>query len=239
MTTPTPLLTLYSGDRVPQTHSLSMFSTKLQLRLRHAHIPYTTAFATRDDAPRKKLPFIKLAETGDVISDTALITSHLVAAGHLPDVGAVLSKERRATGYCLQAMVEDRLYYLVVSLAIPADGWKGGGLMGQNYERWYEHAAGMREGVFGHLPWGVRHAVGLGAKQYARVMMWFQGTGRFDAEEVRGLTEEAVGALGGFAEAAREGGKGGLFWILGGEGPSEADFTVFGAVSALLVRPDL
>lgn len=130
MTSPTPLLTLYSGDRVPQTHSLSMFSTKLHLRLRHAHIPYTTAFATRDDAPRKKLPFIKLAETGDVISDTALITSHLVAAGHLPDVGAVLSKERRATGYCLQAMVEDRLYYLVVSLAIPADGWKGGGADG-------------------------------------------------------------------------------------------------------------
>lgn len=69
--------------------------------------------------------------------------------------------------------------------------------------------------------------------------MWFQGTGRFDGEEVRGFTEEAVGALGGFAEAAREGGKGGVFWILGGEGPSEADFTVFGAVSALLVRPDL
>lgn len=124
-TAPTPLLTLYSGDRTPQTHSLSMFSTKLQLRLRHAHIPYTTAFAMRDDAPRKKLPFIKLAETGDVISDTALITSHLVAAGHLPDVSGELSKERRATGYCLQAMVEDRLYYLVVSRTIP--GWVFGG----------------------------------------------------------------------------------------------------------------
>jgi hypothetical protein len=99
----------------------------------------------------------------------------------------------------------------------------------------------MREGVFGHLPWGVRHAVGYGAKQYARVMMYFQGTGRYDAEEVRGFMEEAVGALGGFAEAARgeAEGKGGVFWILGGSGPSEADFTVFGAVSALLVRPDL
>lgn len=125
--TPTPLLTLYSGDRTPQTHSLSMFSTKLQLRLRHAHIPYTTAFATRDDAPRKKLPFIKLSTTGEVISDTALITSHLVAAGHLPDVNGVLSKERRATGYCLQAMVEDRLYYLVVSLYLLLYGCLGGG----------------------------------------------------------------------------------------------------------------
>jgi hypothetical protein len=72
-------------------------------------------------------------------------------------------------------------------------------------------------------------------------MMYFQGTGRYDAEEVRGFMEEAVGALGGFAEAARgeAEGKGGVFWILGGSGPSEADFTVFGAVSALLVRPDL
>lgn len=123
MAPPTPLLTLYSGDRVPQTHSLSMFSTKLQLRLRHAHVPYTPAFATRDDAPRKKLPFVKLARTGEVISDTALITSHLVAAGHLPDVGAALSAERRATGYCVQAMVEDRLYYLVVSPFLLLYGW--------------------------------------------------------------------------------------------------------------------
>ncbi|KAK1835472.1 glutathione S-transferase [Podospora conica] len=220
--TTTPLLTLYSGDRRPnQTHSLSMFSTKLQLRLRHAGVSYTTAFATRNDGPRQKLPFIKLAGTDELLGDTALITKHLVAAGHLPDVNEVLAEEKRAVGYCVTAMVEDRFNYLVA------------------YERWFEHADGMRESVFGFLPWGVRHVVGYGALQYARAMMYFQGTGRFSAEEVGGFMEEAVGVLGALAGAARgEGeGKGGVFWILGGEGPSEADFAVFGGLSALLVRP--
>jgi len=62
-------------------------------------------------------------------------------------------------------------------------------------------------------------------------MLYFQGTGRHSRDELTHLRREAVGALADYAEAALKktvAGSSEPFWILGGEKPTEADFTLFG-----------
>jgi len=96
----------------------------------------------------------------------------------------------------------------------------------------------MRDrGPFASLPGGIRHVVVQFVSRYAKFMLYMQGTGRFVGDEVVRLRDEAIGALADFAEAARgkRGDDGRPFWILGGEKPSEADFTLFGYLSGMLV----
>jgi len=84
--------------------------------------------------------------------------------------------------------------------------------------------------------------MGILTFQYLKLMLYFQGTGRHKPDEVRHFAEEAIGAMACFAEAALQ--KSGsqssaLFWILGGEQPTEADFTLFGALSGYLVNSEV
>lgn len=86
------------------------------------------------------------------------------------------------------------------------------------------------------------------AYRYARLMLYMQGTGRYTADEVARLRGDMIGMLANFAEGARrknnhhhrpdyddeEERELEPFWILGGEKPTEADFTVFGYLSGLL-----
>ncbi|KAK4208817.1 hypothetical protein QBC37DRAFT_295807, partial [Rhypophila decipiens] len=101
-------------------------------------------------------------------------------------------------------------------------------------EQWYENYYTMRDrGPFAPLPWGIRHLVTALTYRYARLMLYMQGTGRYTAEEVTSLRGEMIGVLGDSAEASRarsaaHDDEDGPFWILGGEKPSEADFTVIG-----------
>jgi len=98
----------------------------------------------------------------------------------------------------------------------------------------------MRDKLFGHLPSLGCRVAGFFTFQYLRLMLYFQGTGRHQPEEVRHFTEEAIGAIAGLAKSAQE--KAGNessapFWILGGKKPTEADFTLFGALAGYLVTP--
>lgn len=97
----------------------------------------------------------------------------------------------------------------------------------------------MREKLYGHLPFGVKQIMGILTRQFVNLMLYFQGTGRHECLTVRHFTEEAIAAMAGFAETAYE--KSGSrssapFWILGGKKPTEADFTLFGALSGYLVN---
>ena len=112
----------------------------------------------------------------------------------------------------------------------------------QNYERWYENYYAMRDKLFGHLPFGARHIMGLLTFQFLKMMLYFQGTGRHKPGEVRHFIDEAIGAMAGLAESAHEKARGqssAPFWILGGEKPTEADFTLFGALSGYLVNDEV
>ena len=109
-----PHLILYSLDREHTTYSMSAFVTKLHLRLRHGGVAYENAVGSRDAAPKKKIPYVKFVETGELMGDSALIVERLIKEGKLEDLDSELSPEQRAIDYCLRVMVEDRVYYLVV-----------------------------------------------------------------------------------------------------------------------------
>jgi len=108
------------------------------------------------------------------------------------------------------------------------------------YERWYLCYDLMRDyGPVGHLPWGKRHVAAYFMSKYAGVLLWGQGTGRHKPGEVVQMIEEMVDSLNVLAEASLEKCKAGdgskePFWILGGEGPSEADFSLFGNLATLM-----
>ena len=62
-------------------------------------------------------------------------------------------------------------------------------------------------------------------------MLYFQGTGRHTSDEVKEMRREAIGALADYAAAAMakvDADSSEPFWILGGDKPTEADFTLFG-----------
>ncbi|KAK3329101.1 hypothetical protein B0H66DRAFT_540269 [Apodospora peruviana] len=226
-----PFLTVYSFDRDEKKYSLTQFVTKLQFRLRYAGIPYVNGFGSRQQAPKAKMPYVRIMEgdsAGELAGDSALICERLVAMGKMEDVNKDLLPEERATDLCLRAMVEDRMYYLTL------------------YERWYDNYDSFRDqGPFVGIPGGIRHVVCSLAYQYAKLILYFQGTGRYTSDEVEGFKAQAMGALADFAEAARKKRSNGSsdgtvkkpFWILGGEKPTEADFTLFGYLSGMLVTP--
>ena len=71
-------------------------------------------------------------------------------------------------------------------------------------------------------------------------MLYFQGTGRHNSDEVKEMRHEAVDALADYATVAyaqADKKSSAPFWILGGEHPTEADFTLYGYLSGLLVTP--
>lgn len=84
--------------------------TKLELRLRHGDIPYSTAAGSVKTAPKGKIPYIELSE-GDCFGDSALIIKRLVKDGMLEDLNAKLSPEGRAHDIALRALLEDKLYF--------------------------------------------------------------------------------------------------------------------------------
>jgi hypothetical protein len=123
-----PELIIYTLDRDHKTYSMSLFATKLHLRLRHGGICYENALGNRGDAPKKKFPYVRFVGGGDddgddggdgdgrFMGDSALIVERLVKRGRLEDL--MMGSEIRAMDLCLRVLIEDRLYYLIVSFFI-------------------------------------------------------------------------------------------------------------------------
>ena len=97
------------------------------------------------------------------------------------------------------------------------------------------------EGPITHgLPWGVRQATTFFSKLYCRMMLYFQGTGRHTSDELNELRREAIGALAdyaGVALAKTAANSSEPFWILGGDKPTEADFTLYGYLANCYYAP--
>ena len=112
-----PVLTVFSFDEDQRQYSFTSFVTKLHFRLRFAGIPYENARGSRRQAPKDKIPYVRLNETGELMGDSALIAKKLVEMGRMKDLGADLSPETRAMDFCLRSMIEDKMYFLLVGLA--------------------------------------------------------------------------------------------------------------------------
>jgi glutathione S-transferase len=111
-------LVLYRGWKETGTYVWSPFVTKLELRLRHAGVPYRTDIGSVRSAPKGKIPYIEIA-ANDCVADSTLIIKRLVQDGTVEDLNDELSPENRAYDIALRALLEDKLYFYHVSFRDP------------------------------------------------------------------------------------------------------------------------
>jgi hypothetical protein len=116
-----PYLTIYSiEDKYPvREYSYTTFITKLRFRLQHGGIPFDEARGSRLKSPNRKIPYVKFAETGELMGDSAFIIKRLVQEGKLKDVNKDLSPELRAADVCIRALVDDKLTFITVGATRP------------------------------------------------------------------------------------------------------------------------
>ncbi|KAL8724267.1 MAG: hypothetical protein Q9181_006903 [Wetmoreana brouardii] len=97
----------------------------------------------------------------------------------------------------------------------------------------------MRSGVFAALPYPVQILVGQLAYRKMSATLYGQGTGRFTPEEITQFKTEVWENVNALLTASsrkrRSGWPDGLFFVLGGSGPTEADTTLFGFIAEGLV----
>ena len=97
----------------------------------------------------------------------------------------------------------------------------------------------MRPKVLAALPYPVQVLVGQLSYRKMSATLYGQGTGRFTAEEITKFKKEVwenVNAI--LTASSRKRGSGapnGMFFVLGGNGPTEADTTLFGFIASGLV----
>lgn len=109
----------------------------------------------------------------------------------------------------------------------------------QNYERWEQNFYTMRSGVLAALPYPVQVLVGHLAYRKMSATLDGQGTSRFTPEEITKFKTEIWENLDALLTASRQGKETkkekGLFFVLGGATPTEADTTLFGFIASGLV----
>jgi hypothetical protein len=113
-------MTVYTFDTNHQEYGFNAFCTKLYLRLRHSNIEYEVKIGTRNQAPKSKVPYVRFEDTGEYMGDTSLIIKTLISKGKMEDLNSKLAPQTRAADVCLRSMIEDRMYYFLVSPSVPA-----------------------------------------------------------------------------------------------------------------------
>lgn len=222
-----PKFTIYRGFPPTPNHVWSPFVNKLEARFRLAGLPYRIDAGTPRQAPRGKIPYIRIERSDsdsdsndELLGDSTLIARTLVSAGLLPDLNAALTPAERGRDLAVRALLEDRLYFYGVR------------------ERWVDNYAAMRDGALAALPWPVRLVVGNLAYRGAVAALHGQGAGRYSAEEARDMRREAWEALEALLaeeRAAASPARDGPFWVLAREEPTEADTALYGFITAALV----
>jgi glutathione S-transferase len=104
------------------TPNLSPFCTKLETYLRIAEIPYKLGKFSRGDAPKGKVPYVRLDDK--LIGDSQLIIheleKRLVAEGK-PSLDAGMSAHDAAIGHVMRRTLEEGFYFVGIYLRWHAD----------------------------------------------------------------------------------------------------------------------
>jgi hypothetical protein len=129
-----PLLYLYTLDLNPASYSFSPFAIKLRLRLRHGGVRYEDRTGSFPRAPKGKIPYVEFLPHhedggGELMGDSGLVTERLVREGRLQDWNGKVGPEERVRDLCLRSLLEDRMYFLMVSFC---DEWWAGKYEGTN-----------------------------------------------------------------------------------------------------------
>ncbi|KAL8751992.1 MAG: hypothetical protein Q9199_006051 [Rusavskia elegans] len=224
MTTPT--ITVFRGFPVTTAYVWSPFVCKLEARLRFAGLGYKVEQGAPPKGPRGKIPYIALSKDGndsapEMVSDTTMISEKLVEDGLAEDLNGKLTPVEKAQDAAVRALLEEKLYFY------------------QTYERWEQNYYPMRDKALASLPLPLKILIGqLGYRKMSSALHG-QGTGRLTPSEITKLKTEVwehINAL--LTASSRKRGSGapdGMFFVMGGSRPTEADTSLFGFVASGLV----
>lgn len=97
----------------------------------------------------------------------------------------------------------------------------------------------MREYILSALYYPIRVVVGLLIYRKTTQTLHGQGTGRYTAGEIKSFRQEIWEGINALLICARtmatDDANNKPFWVLGGEGPTEADATLFGFITSVLI----
>lgn len=170
------MITLYGSFPAFGLPQASPFVMKTEVQLKMAEIPYRLEPGSRDDGPKKKIPYIVEAE--QKIGDSTFIRDH-IEKGYSVDLDRGLTAEMRARAWAIERMLEDHLYWAIV------------------HDRWLDDdnfAAGPAH-FFDTLPREARETARLAARRNVASNLYGQGLGRHSPEEIDDLGCRSVKAL--------------------------------------------
>ena len=158
------MITLYGFGPAVGLPEFSPFVTKAHILLKMAGLPYEadTTFEGFRKAPKAKLPYIR--DDGEVVSDSTFIRFHIEKKYGF-DFDRDLSPIEKATGWALERMCEEHLYWLISDV------------------RWLDDA-NFRAGparIFDRAPAPLRPLVKAYARRTLRRTLHLQGAGRHNA----------------------------------------------------------
>ncbi|KAL8842371.1 MAG: hypothetical protein Q9176_002760 [Flavoplaca citrina] len=220
-----PSITIFRGFPATAAYVWSPFACKLEARLRFAGLAYKVEQGAPPKGPRGKIPYIALSKNGEsdaeMISDTTMISEKLVEDGLAENLNARLTPVEKATDAAVRALLEEKLYFY------------------QTYERWEQNYYTMRDKALSALPFPLKVLIGQISYRKMSSTLYGQGTGRLTAPEITKLKTEVWSHIDALLTASsRKRGSGapeGMFFVLGGSRPTEADTTLFGFVASGLV----
>lgn len=202
------MITLYSFGPYFGLPDASPFVFKAMTLLKLAGLPYVENHDGYSRAPKGKLPFID--DEGTIVADSSFIRFH-IERKYGVDFDAGLSPEQRASGWAIEKMLEEHLYWALV------------------HDRWIDDANFARGAAqfFGRVPAPIRPLVKAFVRRKVAKSLQAQGIGRHSDAEIAELGRRDIEAL-----SVLLGDKPYLF----GEAPSGADATAFAFVAEVLVR---
>lgn len=125
MDTKSPKLTLYRGFPPSNQYTWSPFVTKLEFRLRVAGIAYQNQEGNPREGPSGKVPYVDISALSDqpkgekeFVGDSKIIIQTLVRRGATRDLDEDLDAPGKLAGLSIQALFEEKLYFLQVSVAL-------------------------------------------------------------------------------------------------------------------------
>jgi glutathione S-transferase len=166
------MLTFYGFGSAFGLPDPSPFVMKSEVQLKMAGVPYRFERAAPPDAPKGKIPFIKVG--AHRVGDSTFIRAHIEKA-HGFDFDKGLSDAERAQAWAIERMLEDHLYFAILHARWMDD---------ENWEKGPSH-------FFDGAPDGMASA----ARERTRAKLEAHGLGRHREEEIVELGKRSVDAL--------------------------------------------
>jgi glutathione S-transferase len=200
------MITLFTFGPMFGLPDPSPFVVKSLVHLKMSGLPFEVNNKGFNKAPKGKLPYLN--DNGTVIADSSFIYRHLETK-HGIDLDKGLTAEQRATGWALEKMCEDHLYWCIVDARWMVDA---------NFNK------GPRN-FFNAAPAPIRPLIIAKIHRDTKRTMHGHGMGRHARADIETLAARDLDAISGIL-----GDKPFLF----GDEPHASDASVFGSVASVL-----